>query len=96
MRELKFRGWRKSNVKGKQMVYDIMPNEDGFNDIMQFTGLLDKQGKEIYEGDICKIGNIPDPNDEDDNEEEYITEIWFDEGKFLTRHYGFPVSSWAK
>lgn len=53
MREIKFRAWCESD---KQMKYpegitsgDIL---NTFVNVMQYTGLHDKNGKEIYEGDI--------------------------------------------
>lgn len=59
MREIKFRAWDKY---GKQMIaiFDstsqnewYMPNMKGGRwEYMQYTGLKDRNGKEIYEGDI--------------------------------------------
>ena len=77
MRPIKFRAWYKF---GKRMI-DLQkitplalsyPDHKGlflpFDDntiLMQFTGLLDKKGKEIYEGDVVVQDGY----------------IWFDEGE---------------
>lgn len=73
MREIKFRAWDKEKAK---MIKDFRFDE--FNDVndyfadndfifMQFTGLKDKNNKEIYEGDIVHFKTL--------RSKEYIGEV---------------------
>jgi len=53
MRDLKFRGWD-SEQKEMSLPFEIgsMLSEFGWDILLQFTGLHDKNGKEIYDADV--------------------------------------------
>ena len=87
MEEIKFRIW---NLKHKEFSYWGFLEDGIFTSIpaggimsigyckkysQQFTGLLDKQGKEIYEGDILKLDGGAD--------EKPIMKVGFEEGMFV-------------
>jgi uncharacterized phage protein (TIGR01671 family) len=105
-REIKFRAWMKYyEYEEKQVMltadrlafdqYDLLVNQLQDRDVfipMQFTGFIDKYGKEIYEGDIVRESII------DHMEEEgwfwSYSVVEFEMGCWILKEIGYDYSNY--
>lgn len=84
MKQIKFRAWNTDYSTPSMEYFDLQKGMKPLNYnplykfqdkvLMQFTGLLDKNGKEIYEGDIVKF---IDPNSFPEPFTEFTTEVFW-------------------
>ena len=84
-REIKFRAWDKfskvmvSPHDGDFIKWAAPTNWRECYEVMQSTGLLDKNGKEIYEGDVVNYGDYTD------NSGPCNHEVTWKDGCFITK-----------
>jgi uncharacterized phage protein (TIGR01671 family) len=93
-RPIKFRVWDKRETKGmstQNMLYDAQLHHlwQDFVDypgyeLMQYTGLTDKNGKDIYEGDIVNYKTWKGRHD--GIIEEIQTQVQFKDGAYYPRY----------
>ena len=106
MREILFRGksldfcdWLCGYIRqyqnGKITIYDFEAKRLRFVDpstVGQFTGLADKNGKKIFEGDLLNGFEYPFYRSEDNKHNYFAEVVWFDNGAFGLVTHKYPNS----
>jgi uncharacterized phage protein (TIGR01671 family) len=93
-RVIKFRAWDKLSNGGLMISPDQLQSWNVwlFNDpqyaFMQFTGLKDKNGKEIYEGDLLALKH-------EDGTNRFVYEVRYEDAKFVCYHVNRDYGKWG-
>ncbi len=94
MRTIKFRAWHKASYENDMLNdFDVWRGQAHYGEkddyiLMQFTGLFDKKGREIYEGDILLNNQVVEWINPENAQYEQDSSCWgIQNGKYTLASY---------